>query len=323
MRIGEVDLGDYPIILAPMEDITDPPFRLICKELGASAVVTEFIAAEGLIRDIDKSLQKLQFSERERPIGIQLFGNNIDSMVRAAKVAEAANPDFIDLNFGCPVRKIVNKGGGAALLQDVPLLLQITKEVVKAVKKPVTVKTRLGWDEKSIIILQLAQQLQDIGISALTVHARTRSQMYGGKADWTLIGELKNMSSITMPIIGNGDITDIDSAFNARHKYGVDGVMIGRAAIGNPWIFREISHFINNGERLPKPSLSERVAVCKHHLEESIKYKGEQSSLLEIRRHYAQYFKGLPDFKPFRMKLMEAQTFEAVKSVLHEIDETF
>ncbi len=323
MKIGELDLGEFPVILAPMEDITDPPFRLICREMGASAVITEFIAADGLIRDVEKSLKKLKFQQAERPLGIQIFGNTIDSMINAARVAEEADPDFIDLNFGCPVRKIVNKGGGAALLQDVPLLLEITGEVVKAVKKPVTVKTRLGWDEKSKIITTLAEQLQDIGIAALTIHGRTRSQLYSGISDWTLIGEVVRNPRINIPIIGNGDITDIQSALFARHSYGIDGIMIGRAAVGNPWIFRDIKHFMHTGEVLPTPTLKERLDVCRRHLSESIKWKGEMCAVLETRRHYAHYFKGMPDFKPFRMRLMLAKSAIEVYEVLDSIGHSY
>lgn len=323
MKIGTTDLGSFPVLLAPMEDITDPPFRVICREMGASAVITEFIAADGLIRDVDKSVKKLEFSEKERPVGIQLFGNTVPSMVNAARVAENANPDFIDLNFGCPVRKIVNKGGGAALLQDVPLLLEITREVVKAVKKPVTVKTRLGWDENNKIIVTLAEQLQDLGIAALTIHGRTRAQMYSGTADWTLIGEVKNNPRIIIPVIGNGDITDIQSAIRAKNNYGVDGIMIGRAAVGNPWIFRDITHFLKTGEFLPGPDISERLDICQRHLEESIAWKGELSAILEIRRHYSHYFKGLSDFKPLRMRLMTALNLSEVKQVLYEIRDIY
>lgn len=320
MKIGNVDLGEYPVILSPMEDITDPPFRLICREMGADAVITEFIAADGLIRDASKSLKKMEFSEKERPVGIQLFGSTIESMTNAAMVSASANPDFIDLNFGCPVRKIVNKGGGAALLQDISLLLKITESVVKAVNKPVTVKTRLGWDDKTKVIVSLAEQLQDIGIAALTIHGRTRAQMYSGTADWTLIGEVKNNSHMHIPIIGNGDITDAASALMVRDKYGVDGIMVGRAAIGNPWLFHEIKHFIATGEQLPQQGLMERLAVCRRHLVDSIAWKGEIIALLEIRRHYAHYFRGLPDFKPFRMKLMLANTADEVFKILTEVE---
>ncbi len=319
MKIGSTDLGEFPVILAPMEDITDPPFRLICREMGASAVITEFIAADGLIRDVGQSLRKLEFTETERPLGIQLFGSSVTSMVNAAMVAEQANPDFIDINFGCPVRKIVNKGGGAALLQDIPMLLKITKEIVKSVSKPVTVKTRLGWDEGSKIIVDLAEQLQDLGIAALTIHGRTRAQMYSGTADWTLIREVKGNPRMHIPIIGNGDITDIDSAIKARNDYGVDGIMIGRATVGNPWIFKEISHFFKTGEKIAPPTLQDRVDICRRHLLDSIKWKGENTAILEIRRHYPHYFKGLPDFKPYRMKLMMATLKEEVLFLLQEI----
>lgn len=319
MKIATTELGDFPVLLAPMEDITDPPFRIICREMGASAVVTEFIAADGLIRDVDKSLKKLDFSELERPLGIQLFGNTVESMVNAARVAERANPDFIDLNFGCPVRKIVNKGGGAALLQDVPLLLEITRQIIKAVKKPVTVKTRLGWDERSKIIVTLAEQLQDLGIAAITIHGRTRTQLYSGTADWTLIGDVKNNQRMHIPVIGNGDITDIESAVNARKRYGVDGIMIGRAAVGNPWLFRDIRHFLRTGEQPDPPGFVEKLNTCIRHLNESIAWKGEISALLEIRRHYTHYFKGLPDFKPFRMRLMTSVIADEVYGILEEI----
>lgn len=319
MKIGETDLGDFPVLLAPMEDITDPPFRIICREMGASAVITEFIAADGLIRDVGKSIEKMDFIESERPVGIQIFGNRVDSMVNAAQVAANANPDFIDLNFGCPVRKIVNKGGGAALLQDIPLMLAITEGVVKAVNKPVTVKTRLGWDEKSKIIVTLTEQLQDIGIAAITIHGRTRSQMYLGSADWELIGEVKNNSRMNIPVIGNGDIMDGEGALKAKNTYGVDGIMIGRAAVGNPWIFRDIMHFMATGEVLSSPSINERVSLCTRHLTESIKWKGELIALLEIRRHYSHYFKGLPEFKPFRMKLMLSHSALEVSAILNEI----
>jgi nifR3 family TIM-barrel protein len=319
MKIGAVEVGDFPVMLAPMEDISDPPFRKICKKLGADVVFTEFIASEGLIRDAQKSRKKLEFSEEERPLGIQIFGNKVEAMVMAARLAEEMNPDFIDLNFGCPVRKIVNKGGGAALLQDIPLLLEITEAVVKSVKKPVTVKTRLGWDEKSKLIVQLAEQLQDIGISALTIHGRTRAQLYAGKADWTLIAEVKNNPRMYIPIIGNGDVIDGPSAAEKRAQTGVDGIMIGRAATGNPWIFREVKHFLKTGEQMQGPDLSERIDVCRSHLLTSVEWKGEMVGLLETRRHYASYFKGIADFKQYRLKLVTAQTIEEILSIIEEI----
>ncbi|MFH1121256.1 MAG: tRNA dihydrouridine synthase DusB [Bacteroidota bacterium] len=319
MKIRNVDVGDFPVMLAPMEDITDPPFRTLCRKFGADVVFTEFIASEGLIRDVEMSWKKLEFSETERPVGIQIFGHNVESMVMAAKVADEANPDFIDLNFGCPVRKIVNKGGGAALLQDIPLLLKITKSVVKAVSRPVTVKTRLGWDEKSKPIVQLAEQLQDAGISALTIHGRTRAQMYSGKADWSLIGEVKNNPGMVIPIIGNGDITDGPSAAEKRAQTGVDGIMIGRGATGNPWIFREVKHFLATGELLPGPDLNERLEVCQTHLLASAGWKGEITALLETRKHYPNYFKGIPDFKPFRIRLMSAMSIQDIIQIFSEI----
>lgn len=319
MKIGAVEVGDFPVMLAPMEDISDPPFRKICKKLGADVVFTEFIASEGLIRDAQKSRKKLEFSEEERPLGIQIFGNKVEAMVMAARLAEEMNPDFIDLNFGCPVRKIVNKGGGAALLQDIQLLLEITESVVRAVKKPVTVKTRLGWDEKSKPIVQLAEQLQDIGISALTVHGRTRAQLYAGKADWTLIGEVKNNPRMFIPIIGNGDVIDGPSADEKISLTGVDGIMIGRAATGNPWVFREVKHFLKTGETMQSPGLAERIDICREHLLTSVEWKGEMVGLLETRRHYAHYFKGIPDFKQYRLKLVTAPTIDEILSIFEEI----
>lgn len=314
--------GQCPLFLAPMEDITDPPFRRICRKLGADVVVTEFISSEGLIRDISGSLKKMEFAEEERPAGIQIFGNNVNSMVEAAKVAEQSAPDFIDLNFGCPVKKIVSKGGGAALLQDLPLMLRITESVVKAVKLPVTVKTRLGWDESSKPIVSLAMQLQDAGIAALTIHGRTRSQMYSGKADWTLIAEAKNQPGLVIPVIGNGDVIDGPSAMAMLRETSVDGIMIGRATVGNPWIFLQVKHFMQHGAELQAPALAERLSVCRTHLHESVLWKGERTALLEMRKHYSHYFKGLPDFKPFKMKLMLCAEYTGVKEIFDEI-ETF
>lgn len=319
MKIGGVEVGDFPLMLAPMEDISDPPFRQLCRKLGADVVFTEFIASEGLVRDIEKSRQKLDFGEEERPVGIQLFGHKVEAMVSAALLAEEANPDFIDLNFGCPVRKIVNKGGGAALLQDIPLLLSITDAVVRAVKKPVTVKTRLGWDEKSKPIVLLAEQLQDVGIAALTIHGRTRAQLYSGKADWSLIGEVKNNPWINIPIIGNGDVTDGPSALAMKNQTGVDGIMIGRAATGNPWVFKQIKHYLKTGEMMAGPSLAERIDVCRTHLLTSMEWKGEMAALHETRRHYSHYFSGLPDFKPYRFRLMTAPSINNVIEILEEI----
>ena len=320
IKIGTYELGNCPLILAPMEDITDPPFRRICRQLGADAVVTEFISSEGLVRDISGSLKKMDFSEDERPVGIQIFGNNVEAMVNAAKVAEQAGPDFIDLNFGCPVRKIVNKGGGAALLQDLPLMLRITESVVKGVSLPVTVKTRLGWDESSKPIVQLALWLQDAGIQALTIHGRTRAQMYSGQADWSLIGEVKRNPGIHIPIIGNGDVVDGQTAQAMLDQTGVDGIMIGRAAVGNPWIFGNIKRYLNDKTEPIEPEIADRLKVCRMHLSESILWKGERTAILEMRKHYTRYFKALPDFKPFRMKLMLAMQHQEIEEILFQIE---
>ncbi|MDX9907828.1 MAG: tRNA dihydrouridine synthase DusB [Mariniphaga sp.] len=319
MHIGKLDLGLHPLMLAPMEDISDPPFRLLCRELGADVVFTEFIASEGLARDVAGSLKKLDFIEAERPIGIQLFGNTVPAMVNAALVARQHNPDFIDLNFGCPVRKIVNKGGGAALLRDIPLLLQLTRAVVQAVDCPVTVKTRLGWDEHSKPIVELAVRLQDVGISALTIHGRTRAQAYSGTADWTLIGEVKRHPDITIPIIGNGDVIDGPSAKRMIEIMGVDGIMIGRASIGNPWIFREIKHFLATGQTADLPSVNDRVALVSRHLTNSLAWHGSKTALFEMRKHYGRYFKGSFDFKPFKMRLMQSTDQEELLGILEEI----
>lgn len=323
MRIGGIEVGDFPLMLAPMEDISDPPFRQLCRKLGADVVFTEFVASEGLVREVEKSRQKLDFSEMERPVGIQLFGHNVEAMVTAARLAEQANPDFIDLNFGCPVRKIVNKGGGAALLQDIPRLLSITDAVVKAVGKPVTVKTRLGWDEKSKIIVDLAEQLQDVGIAALTIHGRTRAQLYSGKADWSLIGEVKRNPRISIPVIGNGDVTDGPSALAMKNQTGVDGIMIGRAATGNPWVFKQIKHYLKTGALIDGPGLAERIEVCRTHLLTSVEWKGEMAALHETRRHYSHYFSGLPNFKPYRFRLITAPTIAQVIETLEEIKDTY
>lgn len=319
MQIGNLDLGHLPLMLAPMEDISDTPYRQLCRELGADVVFTEFVSSEGLVREAATSRKKLDFVEAERPIGIQLFGNTVQAMVNAAIVARQHNPDFIDLNFGCPVRKIVNKGGGAALLRDIPLLLEITKSVVKAMDCPVTVKTRLGWDESSKIIVSLASMLQDVGIAALTIHGRTRAQAYSGNADWTLIGEVKQQAHITIPIIGNGDVIDGPSAKKMLETTGVDGIMIGRAAIGNPWVFREIKHFLTTGQEAPPPLVSERVDIVSRHLKTSIAWHDNRSAIFEMRKHYGRYFKGLPEFKLFKMKLMQALTQEELLDILAEI----
>ena len=319
VRIGTTDWGEFPVILAPMEDITDSPFRRICKRFGVDVVVTEFISAEGLIRDALKSRIKMQFGAAERPIGIQIFGSSVDSMRSAAEVAQEAQPDFIDLNFGCPVRKIVMKGGGAALLQDIPKMIAIAASVVNSTRIPVTAKTRLGWDESHRDIVIIAEQLQDAGIRAITIHGRTRSQLYGGKADWTLIGAVKNNPRIHIPVIGNGDIDSGVKAKEVKSRYGVDGIMIGRAATGNPWIFKEIRNAISGDTAAVAPSVEERIAVILEHLTTSIPYKGERATLLEIRKLYSGYFKGVPDFKKYRMRLMEAATLEEALQIFEEV----
>lgn len=319
MKIGNIEFKDYPLILAPLEDITDLPFRLLCKQLGADLMYTEFISSEGLIRDAHKSVVKLKLVEQERPIGIQIFGHDTESMVRATRIATEAKPDLIDINFGCPVRKVTNKGAGAAMLRDVPKMVEITDAVVRATSLPVTVKTRLGWDENSKNIMDVAERLQDTGIAALSIHGRTRSQLYGGKADWTLIGAVKNNARITIPIIGNGDVSGPEVAREMKDKYGVDGLMIGRAAIGYPWIFREIRQYLKNGSFSPAPDIHERLKICKQHLLHSIEFKGDRRGVFEMRKHYSNYFKGFPNFKPFKMKLMQEEKPDALMEVLEEI----
>ena len=304
MKIGEIELGDKPLFLAPMEDVTDPSFRFICKEFGADVVYTEFISSDGLIRDAAKSLAKLDISDPERPVGIQIYGHLIEPMVESAIIAEKAAPDIIDINFGCPVKKIANRGAGSGMMRDVPLMVEMTRRIVDSVKTPVTVKTRLGWDDENKNIEEIALRLQDVGISALTIHGRTRSQLYKGEADWTLIGKVKNNPAIKIPVIGNGDVDSGEKATLYFDRYGVDGIMIGRATYGRPWIFREIKHYLATGEILPQPSVTERVEIAKRHLIKSIEVKGEKVGVLEMRRHLSNYFKGLPDFKSTRMKLV-------------------
>jgi nifR3 family TIM-barrel protein len=320
VKIGNIELGEFPLLLAPMEDVSDPPFRFVCKQGGADLMYTEFISSEGLIRDAAKSKQKLDIFEYERPIGIQLFGSDVESMREAALIAEQAQPDLIDINYGCPVKQVACKGAGAALLQDIPKMVSMTKAIVDAVQLPVTVKTRLGWDEKTLNITEVAERLQDIGIKALTVHGRTRKQMYKGPADWTLIGEIKNNPRITIPIFGNGDIDSPQKAKLMRDRYGVDGVMIGRASIGNPWLFTSIKNYLETGEISKAPSIEERVEVCRTHLRKSIEWKGEILGILEMRRHYANYFKGLDHFKEYRMRLVTLNSFEDIMAVLDEVE---
>lgn len=319
VKIGNIDLGEFPLLLAPMEDVSDPPFRYVCKQNGADMMYTEFISSEGLIRDAAKSIQKLDVFEYERPIGIQLFGNDIETMREAARIASAANPDLIDINYGCPVKNVACRGAGASLLQDIDKMVKMTKAVVESTHLPVTVKTRLGWDDHTKNVYEVAERLQDIGIQALTIHGRTRSQMYKGHADWTLIREIKRNPRIWIPIFGNGDVDSVEKAMNWRMEYEVDGIMIGRAAIGYPWIFREVKHFFKTGEYLPGPTLSERVHICKTHLDKSVAWKGERTGIFEMRRHYANYFKGIPNFKEYRVKLVSSENILEIHSVLEEI----
>jgi nifR3 family TIM-barrel protein len=319
-KIGNIELGDFPLILAPMEEVTDSPFRVICKQIGANVVVTEFIAAEGLIREAEKSHKKMRFKPEERPIGIQIFGENVESMMKAAEVAETAGPDYIDLNFGCPVRKIVMKGGGAALLQDIPKMIRMTEAVVKSTRLPVTVKTRLGWDDAHKDIVDIAERLQDVGIAAIAIHGRTRAQLYGGEADWTLIGEVKNNPYMKIPVFGNGDIVSGPKAEEMKDRFGVDGILIGRAATGNPWIFREIRSWLDHHTILPPPTISERVAIVRQHLETSIPYKGERRTMFEMRKQYSGYFRGIPNFKAWRLRLVTAPTMEDVYELLSRFE---
>ena len=323
VKIGNIDLGDFPLLLAPMEDVSDPPFRFVCKQNGVDMMYTEFISSEGLIRDAAKSRAKLDIFEYERPIGIQIFGSDIESMAEATRIATMANPDLMDINYGCPVKNVACRGAGASLLQDIDRMVKMTKAVVEATHLPVTVKTRLGWDDNTKNIYEVAERLQDIGIQALTIHGRTRAQMYKGEADWTLIREIKRNPRIKIPIFGNGDVNSIEKAANWRMEYEVDGIMIGRAAIGYPWIFREIKHFFKTGEHLPEPTITERVEVCKTHLDKSIEWKGPRVGIFEMRRHYSNYFKGIPDFKEYRMKLVSLENVDHIYEVLQEINERF
>ncbi len=317
--IGNLKLPDFPLLLAPMEDVSDPPFRYVCRKEGADLLYTEFISSEGLIRSAAKSVKKLDIFEYERPTGIQLFGSNIDSMREAALIAEKANPELIDINYGCPVKKVACKGAGAALLQDIPKMVSMTSQIVKSVAVPVTVKTRLGWDDSTKNVVEAAERLQDIGIKAITIHGRTRKQMYKGDADWTLIGEIKNNPRMHIPVFGNGDIDSPLKAIEMKRRYGVDGLMIGRAAIGYPWIFREIKQFIKKGELPAPPTLNERIEVCRTHLLKSIEWKGEKLGILEMRRHYTNYFKGMENFKEYRLKLVNAVLYSEIEDILHNV----
>lgn len=316
-KIGNIDLGDFPLLLAPMEDVSDPPFRRLCKMHGADMLYSEFISSEGLIRDAIKSRQKLDIFDYERPVGIQIFGGDEEAMALSAKIVATVNPDLVDINFGCPVKKVVSKGAGAGVLKDIDLMVRLTKAVVNSTHLPVTVKTRLGWDEQSINIEEVAERLQDVGISALTIHARTRSQMYKGHSDWSYIAKVKNNPRIHIPIFGNGDIDSPEKALEYRNTYGVDGIMIGRAAIGYPWIFNEIKHYFATGELLPSPTISDRVEATKNHLLWSVEWKGERQGVLEMRRHYANYFKGIPNFKEHRQRLV---TLDSSEEIIRELE---
>ncbi|MDB5131478.1 MAG: dusB [Mucilaginibacter sp.] len=323
IQIGNIDLGDFPLLLAPMEDVSDPPFRYVCKQNGADMMYTEFISSEGLIRDAAKSRAKLDIFEYERPIGIQIFGSDIDHMREATEIATLANPDLMDINYGCPVKQVACRGAGASLLQDIDKMVAMTSAVVKATHLPVTVKTRLGWDDNTKNVYEVAERLQDVGIKALTIHGRTRAQMYKGEADWRLIREIRKNPRIQIPIFGNGDIDSPQKAAEWRMEYEVDGMMIGRAAIGYPWIFREIKHYFKTGEILAPPTIAERVDVCRSHLEKSVQWKGPRTGIFEMRRHYSNYFKGVDHFKEFRMKLVSVQTIEEVNELLDEVAEHY
>ncbi len=320
VKIGGIEIGEFPLLLAPMEDVSDPPFRALCKEQGADLMFTEFISVEGLIRDADKSVQKLEIYDTERPIGVQIFGAEYDSMMKAAEIVENAKPELLDINYGCPVKKVVCKMAGAGILKDIPKMVSLTAAVVKSTKLPVTVKTRLGWDENSIFIEEVAERLQDVGIQALSIHGRTRSQMYKGHADWTKIAAVKENPRIKIPIFGNGDIDSPQKAKEYRDKYGIDGIMIGRASIGHPWIFREIKHYFATGEILPAPTVEERVDAARKHLINSVNWKGSKLGIVEMRRHYTNYFRGFPNIKPFRTQLVTENELEAILEVLKNIE---
>lgn len=321
VKIRDIELGEFPLLLAPMEDVSDPPFRALCKKHGADLMYTEFISSEGLIRDAAKSVQKMDIYEYERPIGIQIFGYDIDSMREATKIIEKTNPDIIDINFGCPVKKVTCKGAGAGMLQDIPKLVRMTDEIVKATNLPVTVKTRLGWDDNSKFVVSTAEKLQDVGVEAISIHGRTRVQLYKGEADWTLIGEVKNNPRMRIPIFGNGDIDSPEKAVEYKNRYGVDGIMIGRASIGYPWIFDEIKHFMKTGEHLTPPSIKDRVEITRQHLLMSVEWKGQNLGIAEMKRHYTNYFKGISHFKEYRSKLVTSFDLQEILDTLLYIEE--
>jgi len=323
VKIGSIELPEFPLLLAPMEDVSDPPFRALCKEQGADVVYTEFISSEGLIRDAVKSTMKLDIYEKERPVGIQIFGANLDSMLQAIDIVEKSNPDIIDINFGCPVKKVVSKGAGAGILKDVCLMEKLTAEMVKRTNLPVTVKTRLGWDHDSIHIVEVAERLQDVGCAAISIHGRTRAQMYKGAADWGPIAEVKNNPRMHIPVFGNGDVNTPERAIEMRDQYGLDGAMIGRATIGNPWFFKQVKHFMQTGQHLGPISMLERVEAARRHLQMAIDWKGEVLGVLETRRHYTNYFKGIPDFKPFRTKMVTSDHSAEVFAAFNEVEAVF
>lgn len=322
-KIGNIELPDFPLLLAPMEDVSDPPFRALCKEQGADVVYTEFISSEGLIRDAAKSVLKLDIYEKERPVGIQIFGAELDSMLQAVDIVEQSNPDIIDINFGCPVKKVVCKNAGAGILRDIPLMVKLTEEIVKRTKLPVTVKTRLGWDSNSIKIVEVAERLQDVGIKAISIHGRTRVQMYKGEADWRPIAEVKNNQRMQIPVFGNGDVDTPEAAAKMRDEFGLDGAMIGRASIGYPWFFKEVKHYFETGKHLDSPTMPERVDAARRHLQMAIDWKGEKLGVFETRRHYTNYFKGIPHFKEYRTKMVTSDDAVDVFAAFDEVLEKF
>ena len=320
VKIGNIELGEFPLLLAPMEDVSDPPFRALCKENGADVVYTEFISCEGLIRDAAKSVIKLDIYQKERPVGIQIFGANLDSMLQAVDIVEKSNPDIIDINFGCPVKKVVSKGAGAGILKDIGLMQKLTYEMVRRTNLPVTVKTRLGWDEKSIKIVEVAERIQDAGAKAIAIHGRTRSQMYKGNADWAPIAQVKNNPRMNIPVFGNGDVNSPEKALEMKNKFGLDGAMIGRASIGNPWFFNQVKEYINTRKHIEKPTLSQRIMTAKRHLEMAVSWKGEKLGVLETRRHYSNYFRGIHNFRPYRTKLVTTNSLQSLFDVFKEIE---
>jgi len=320
VKIANIELGEFPLLLAPMEDVSDPPFRALCKRHGADLMYTEFISSEGLIRDAIKSKKKLDIFDYERPIGIQIFGGDEEALSIATQIVDATRPDLVDINFGCPVKKVVCKGAGAGVLKDIGLMVKLTEAVVRSTNLPVTVKTRLGWDDQTRNIEEVAERLQDVGIKALSIHGRTRVQMYKGSADWSLIAKVKNNPRINIPIFGNGDIDTPEKALEYKNRYGVDGIMIGRASIGNPWIFEQVRHFMRTGQHLPRPTLSNKAEACRWHLQKSVEWKGERQGILEMRMHYSNYFKGIPDFKEYRTKLVTSLDYSELLDTLHGIE---